>query len=451
MSLLHRLICYLQDAEKVASFQKLCGVEAPPDWRSVSPAQTVDTEHPLANGTCTAAKTQGESGRWHVSPDSSNAEEKRDESHSNGRKNGMVSEDTCGVGSQPASLEKRKKWVSKSHPRRNSLTGETILQKFRIRNFFLYYLFSFGTELGNELFYTIFFSFCIWNVDAWLGRRLIIIWVWNMFLGQCTKDIIRWPRPASPPVVKLEVFYNSEYSMPSTHAMAGTAIPLSLFLLSYGRWQYPFMYGLILTICWSSLVCFSRVYMGMHTILDVIAGFLYALLILAVFLPTVDLVDNFNLTFRYAPLVIISLHLVLGVFSFTLDTWSTSRGDTAQILGSGAGVACGSYATYCLNLMPDPSQEMLPLVPSLTLNLFGKAALRLLIGLVFLLLVRMIMKQVTIPLACKIFGISNADVREARQHMEVELPYRYVTYGAMGFSATFLVPSLFWLSGLSSC
>ncbi|XP_034289451.1 sphingosine-1-phosphate phosphatase 1 [Pantherophis guttatus] len=451
MSLLHRLICYLQDAEKVARFQKLCGVEALPDWRSVSSAQTVDAEPPLANGNCTAAKPQGESGRRRGSPGSWNTEEKHEESHSNGMKNGMVSEDTCGVESQPASLEKRKKWVSKSHPRRNSLTGESISQKFRIHNFFLYYLFSFGTELGNEFFYMVFFSFCFWNVDPWLGRRLIIIWVWIMYFGQCTKDIIRWPRPASPPVVKLEVFYNSEYSMPSTHAMAGTAIPVSLFLLSYGQWQYPFIYGLILAICWSSLVCFSRVYMGMHTVLDVIAGFLYALLILVVFLPTVDLVDNFNLTFKYAPLVIVSIHLALGVFSFTLDTWSTSRGDTAQILGSGAGIACGSYATYRLNGMLDPSPEMLPLVPTLTLNLFGKAALRLLIGLVFLLLVRMIMKKITIPLACKVFGISSADVREARQHMEVELPYRYITYGTMGFSVTFLVPFLFCLIGLSTC
>lgn len=184
---------------------------------------------------------------------------------------------------------------------------------------------------------------------------------------------------------------------------------------------------------------------------DVIAGFLYALLILVVFLPTVDLVDNFNLTFRYAPLIIVSLHLAMGVFSFTLDTWSTSRGDTAQILGSGAGIACGSYVTYRLNLMPDPPQEMLPLIPSLTVNLFGKGALRLLIGLVFLLLVRMIMKKVTIPLACKLFGVSSADVREARQHMEVELPYRYVTYGTVGFSVTFFVPFLLCLIGLSPC
>lgn len=66
---------------------------------------------------------------------------------------------------------------------------------------------------------------------------------------------------------------------------------------------------------------------------DIIAGFLYTILILAIFYPFVDLIDNFNQTHKYAPLIIIGLHLALGIFSFTLDTWSTSRGDTAEILG----------------------------------------------------------------------------------------------------------------------
>lgn len=77
----------------------------------------------------------------------------------------------------------------------------------------------------------------MWNVDAFVGRRLIMVWVWVMYLGQCTKDVIGWSRPASPPVVKVEMFYNSEYSMPSTHAMSGTAIPFALFLMSYSRWE----------------------------------------------------------------------------------------------------------------------------------------------------------------------------------------------------------------------
>lgn len=120
--------------------------------------------------------------------------------------------------------------------RKNSLTGDAGHQ-FVIANRLLYYVFTLGTELGNELFYISFFPFLTWNVDPLVARRLIAIWVWVMYLGQCTKDLLRWPRPASPPVVKLEVFYDSEYSMPSTHAMSGTAVPLGLFLLTYGRWQ----------------------------------------------------------------------------------------------------------------------------------------------------------------------------------------------------------------------
>lgn len=65
--------------------------------------------------------------------------------------------------------------------------------------------------------------------------------------------------------------------MPSTHAVSGTAIPIAMVLLTYGHWQYPVIYGLILIPCLSSLVCISRVLMGMHSILDVIAGFLYTI------------------------------------------------------------------------------------------------------------------------------------------------------------------------------
>ncbi|XP_056867721.1 sphingosine-1-phosphate phosphatase 1 isoform X2 [Takifugu flavidus] len=121
--------------------------------------------------------------------------------------------------------------------RKNSLTGDAG-QEFVIENRFLYYLFSFGTELGNELFYIIFFPFLTWNLEAFVSRRLVMVWVWVMYLGQCTKDVIGWSRPASPPVVKVEMFYNSEYSMPSTHAMSGTAIPFALFFMTCSRWEF---------------------------------------------------------------------------------------------------------------------------------------------------------------------------------------------------------------------
>ncbi|XP_062974569.1 sphingosine-1-phosphate phosphatase 1 [Elgaria multicarinata webbii] len=441
------LFSSLQDPEKVATFQRLCGVRLGSGSFAQAPGQPGAV---LANGVCPAAHADGGGGGGgrRRFQGASEVDEKGDAGDSDGtKKNGGFSGESQ---EKPQEKPKPDSWGWRKQPRRNSLTEESVCQEFSVSNPFLYYMFTLGTELGNELFYFLFFPFCFWNVNAWLGRRLIIIWVSVMYLGQCTKDVIRWPRPASPPVVKLEVFYNSEYSMPSTHAMSGTALPIVLFLFSYELWQYPFMYGLILSICWCSLVCFSRVYMGMHSILDVIAGVFFALLILAVFLPTVDLIDSFNLTCKYAPLIIISLHLALGIFSFTLDNWSTSRGDTAQILGCGAGVACGSHVMHMLNLTPDVSPEMLPLLlPPLTVTFFGKTMLRLLIGEVILFLAKAGMKKVTIPLACKIFSIPCDDIRQARQRMEVELPYRYFTYGTVGFSLSFLVPALFHIMGLS--
>ncbi|XP_071354953.1 sphingosine-1-phosphate phosphatase 1 [Trachinotus anak] len=333
--------------------------------------------------------------------------------------------------------------------RRNSLTGDAG-QEFLIENRFLFYLFTFGTELGNELFYITFFPFVIWNLDAFVGRRLIMVWVWVMYLGQCTKDVVGWPRPASPPVVKVEMFYNSEYSMPSTHAMSGTAIPFSLFFMTYGRWEYPLSLGFSLALCWCLLVCVSRIYMGMHSVLDVMAGVLYSVLILLFFLPALDHIDGFNLTCRYAPLIIISLHLGLGLFSFTLDTWSTSRGDTAQILGTGAGVALASHVNHYLGLLPDPTPDQLPFtMPALSAGLVGTALLRLVLGVLVLMATRALMKAITIPLVCRVFGVPSDDVRKARQHMEVELPYRYIVYGMVGLNVLFLVPLLFSYMQLS--
>uniref|UniRef100_A0A3B4ZW36 Sphingosine-1-phosphate phosphatase 1 n=1 Tax=Stegastes partitus TaxID=144197 RepID=A0A3B4ZW36_9TELE len=400
---------YLQDPHLVARFQHFCGVRG--TFSRSGGGKTADRTQPLNNGAC----------RHHSAGD-------RDGGTAAVIGNGAAGGETAG-GVKPL--------------RKNSLTGDAG-QEFLVENRFLYYMFTFGTELGNESFYITFFPFIMWNVDAFVGRRLIMVWVWVMYLGQCTKDVIGWSRPASPPVVKVEMFYNSEYSMPSTHAMSGTAIPFSLFLMTYGRWEYPSALGFCLALCWCLLVCSSRIYLGMHSVLDVIAGVLYSVLILLFFLPALDLIDGFNLSCRFAPLVIISLHLGLGLFSFTLDTWSTSRGDTAQILGTGAGVALASHVNHCLGLLPDQTPDQLPLAfPALSAGLVLAAVLRLVAGVLVLVATRALMKAVTIPLVCRVMGIPSGDVRKARQHMEVELPYRYIVYGTVGFNVLFLVPLLF--------
>ncbi|CAL8394336.1 unnamed protein product [Arctogadus glacialis] len=434
-----RLCNYLQDPSLVAGFQKLCGVQG---TFSEKPSDSGDK---LSSGA--SANDDGGTREYPRQRNHSDTEENRSRDLGNG--SAALRSREAGDEMQAAGCGGAADTARAKPLRKNSLTGD-VGNEFIINNKFLFYLFTFGTELGNEMFFIVFFPFVFWNIDSLVSRRLIIVWAWNLFIGQSTKDLVRWSRPASPPVVKVEVFYNSEYSMPSTHAMTGTAMSFSLFMLSYGRWEYSFSFGLTAALSWSLLVCVSRVYMGMHSVLEVITGFLYSLLILAAMQPMLDGIDGFYATSPSAPLAIVLSHVGMGLLAFSLDSWSTSRGDTAQALGTGVGTALGTHVNHRLGLLTDAPLSALPLaMPSVGAGLVGRSLARFVLGVAVLLVCRMAMKAVTIPALCRVFGMPTGDVRRARQHMRVELPYRYVVYSVVGFCCVCVVPFVFSLVHLA--
>lgn len=119
----------------------------------------------------------------------------------------------------------------------NKATNDSHKQSYVIENRVLFYLFSFGASLGNEIFYIVFFTYGMWNFDSYVFRKTTIPWCISMYLGQAAKDIICWPRPSSPPAVRLEERYELEYGMPSTHAIVGVAIPFGLLYYTYDRYE----------------------------------------------------------------------------------------------------------------------------------------------------------------------------------------------------------------------
>lgn len=258
MEKLKQLYHYLRDPHLVARFQKICGVRGTfsragteTSGCSSGSQAAADRTHTHNNGAChqhgpgdgESAVGSGRDGGKVQTRAAGARKRKTDcqaaktptEGSETSPQNGAAVSAATAWGDSGAGPNPRRSSAVKPL-RKNSLTGDAG-QEFLIENRFLFYLFTFGTELGNELFYITFFPFVMWNVDAFVSRRLIMVWVWVMYLGQCTKDVIGWSRPASPPVVKVEMFYNSEYSMPSTHAMSGTAIPFSLFFMTLGRWE----------------------------------------------------------------------------------------------------------------------------------------------------------------------------------------------------------------------
>uniref|UniRef100_A0A9J7XGQ9 Sphingosine-1-phosphate phosphatase 1a n=1 Tax=Cyprinus carpio carpio TaxID=630221 RepID=A0A9J7XGQ9_CYPCA len=405
---LHRFVClcrYLQDPCHVARFQQLCGVRG---TFSEKPAEAGETLG--VNGACVGQCAAGGDSADRLPAQRLRKSLKAVEN---------VEQDECSANGPSGRDAERDSKGTVKPLRRNSLTGD-VGQEFIIENRLLFYLFTVGTELGNEMFFILFFPFLMWNVDPYVSRQLIVVWAWVLFLGQSTKDLVRWTRPASPPVVKVEVFYNTEYSMPSTHAMTGTALPFCLFLLTCSRWQ------------------------------EVITGFLYSVLILAVLQPMLHDIDTFYLSHSYAPLVVVLVHVGFSLVAFSLDSWSTSRGDTAQALATAAGAALASRLNQQVGLQPDPPEEALPLtLPLIDGALLSRSIMRLLVGVAVLLAVRAAMKAVAIPLACRVFGVPSDDVRKARQHAHVELAYRFLVYGTVAYCCVFLVPLLFGFLGLS--
>lgn len=313
-----------------------------------------------------------------------------------------------------------------------------------IENRFWYYFFSFGASLGYEMFYASFFPFWIWNIDGAVCRRVINVWVLIMYVGQALKDIICWPRPAAPPVVHLEPHYVVEYGMPSTHAMVGAAVPFSFLYFTLHRYEYPVIVGILIATCWCVLVCCSRLYMGMHTVLDIIGGLVLVAILMLLIFPISDAIDHFQLTYTYSPLVTISVMLLLQITYPKTECWTPARGDTAVIMGTGTGFALGSWLNYRLGVirgpaLPPPYDIMWP-----DYRVFGLALLRAIIGISCIVATRAFFKSVTYAILCFFMKVDSKDLK-SKQKILVEVPSKFITYCAIGFVITYVSPFVFRL------
>ena len=204
----------------------------------------------------------------------------------------------------------------------------------QISNKFWYHLFLLGSLLGHEAWYAFVYSFLFWNVDGSVGRRVMLVGNFLFYIGQVgtilqelpsspglyrlfylnqgLKDVIRWPRPPMPPVVRLEQRWAAEYGMPSTHAMMALSLPMSVIIftintpyvwvwVTIGRYSislssfFKTWFGLFLSF-WCVVVCCCRLYLGMHSVADVLAGLGVAAFLL---LFTIPIGNSFNLHFAW--------------------------------------------------------------------------------------------------------------------------------------------------------
>ncbi|XP_038548969.1 sphingosine-1-phosphate phosphatase 2 isoform X2 [Micropterus salmoides] len=268
-----------------------------------------------------------------------------------------------------------------------------------------------------------------------------------MYIGQVLKDVLKLPRPLSPPVIKLETRVDAEYGLPSTHAMAATAISFTVLLSAPSRIQFQFEVGLLIAVTLSSLVCLSRLYTGMHSALDVICGASISAILMFLTYPYWDTLDHFQLTSCISPIVALSLPLFLSYTYPELDHYSTTRGDTTTILGVGAGCSIGYWVNEKLGQTFEP-QGVLPVpLPTLTANALALGAARFLVGVVALIGTRQVVKTLSLQVLYFWYRVPKHD-DSARRRREIEVPYKFATYMTVGLVNSILVNRVFILLGL---
>jgi sphingosine-1-phosphate phosphatase 1 len=326
-----------------------------------------------------------------------------------------------------------------------NITDHThIVSNTTIHSRFWYYFFRLGAAMGNEIFYCLFFPFWFWNVDGAIARKAAFLWGIFMYVGQATKDIMCMPRPASPPVVKLEERYMAEYGFPSTHAMVSAGLPISVVVLSYSRYNINLPISISIAGLFCLWVCCSRLYLGMHSLLDVIAGTLYALLVLIIVMPILEPIDTFMIENNYSPYLTLIVGYALCHFYPSLKQWSTARGDTAIIIGSVVGFSVGAYLNNNFGFLNKPDEPPLYEIrfPNAIGYVFG--VVRTILGLVILLAIRQIAKLSLFSFLCKINGLDPKSP-DTKKEKKIELPYYYFSYFAIGVNVAFFSPYLFRL------
>ena len=123
------------------------------------------------------------------------------------------------------------------------------------------------TFLGNEEFYLLIMPFLVWSVDYTLGLRLGVMLMLSSTLNSYLKVAIHQPRPywISTKIENLSAPMGS-FGLPSGHSQNAASVFGLLATAMKKVWLRTF---LVITII---MVAFSRLFLGVHSIADILLG-----------------------------------------------------------------------------------------------------------------------------------------------------------------------------------
>lgn len=135
------------------------------------------------------------------------------------------------------------------------------------------------SALGEEIAFILIGLIALWCIDKKFGYRFLFMYMAGTFVNQLLKAIFLIPRPwmIDGSVTYVDAAYSgaSGWSFPSGHTQAAVMMYGGLSRRISRGWAYAVAAILVL------LVGFSRMYLGVHTLLDVVTAAVLGIIVIA--------------------------------------------------------------------------------------------------------------------------------------------------------------------------
>nr|XP_043632238.1 lipid phosphate phosphatase delta-like [Erigeron canadensis] len=230
-----------------------------------------------------------------------------------------------------------------------------ILQIQKYQHTYLDGLFTGLSCVVSVPFYTGFLPLLFWSGHGKLARQMTLLMAFCDYAGNCIKDVVSAPRPASPLVRRLTVTEDEkenamEYGLPSSHTLNTVCLSgyLLHYVLSYNENPAAtFQLAAFAFVClFVALIGLGRIYLGMHSVIDIIGGLVFGFAILHFWLCIHEHVDQFVVSGQNVTSFWIALSLLLLFAYPTPELPTPSFEYHTAFTGVALGIVTGVQQTY---------------------------------------------------------------------------------------------------------
>ena len=177
----------------------------------------------------------------------------------------------------------------------------------------------FFTFLGSENFFFLVLPLLYWSVDAQLGLRVAMVLVTSNSVNSLFKLAFTSPRPYWVSLDVNPMAAETSFGVPSGHAQNAVALWGIMAGRLDRRWAWLTAFAL------AFFIGFSRLYLGVHFVLDVLVGWLLGGVLLAAFLYFWEPVSAWLSKQMFAQQVLIAF--VVSLIMIGLGVWQVNRLD----------------------------------------------------------------------------------------------------------------------------